>query len=86
MYFYSIHSLAIKAPYVLYFAMVKYGLLSQKQILGKVHLSRTGAGALSFRGMSSHMRTVCKSKGRTESVPSFGGIVRVCELGRGMEL
>ena len=63
MYFYSIHSLAIKAPYVLYSVIVKYGLLSQKQILGKVHLSRTGAGALSFRGMSSHMRTVGKSRG-----------------------
>ena len=36
-YFYSIHSLAIKAASVLYFVMVKYGLLSQKQILGKVH-------------------------------------------------
>lgn len=70
-YFYSIHSLAIKAPYVLYFVMVKYGLLSQKQILGKVHLSRMGARALSFRGTSSHMRTVCEKQGTHGERPVF---------------
>ena len=44
-YFYSIHSLAIKAASVLYFVMVKYGLLSQKQILGKVHFFKKFFGA-----------------------------------------
>ena len=44
-YFYSIHSLAIKAASVLYFVMVKYGLLSQKQILGKVHFFKKIFGA-----------------------------------------
>ena len=79
-YYYSIHLLAIKTPNVLYFVMVNYGLLSQMRIWEKYTFPERARERFLFGVRVRICGLQVKGKGRTESVPSFGDNVRVCEL------
>ena len=65
--------------------MVKYGLLS-KANFGKSTPFPNGRGGAFFSGYEFAYADCKQKQGRLKGVPSFGGGVRVGELGRGMEL
>lgn len=75
MYFYSIHSLAIKAPYVLYFVMVKYGLLFRRWIGGENNDFERARASAFFSGCEFAYADYMQKAGDAHGASRLSGIM-----------